>query len=67
MGGCLQALHSNCPDEVVKLTAADLVSVFPESMRRTRSPELKVNFVLPFFFIHDYLQLDINQIIEGFG
>ncbi|XP_057494820.1 serine/threonine-protein kinase ATR isoform X1 [Actinidia eriantha] len=41
MGGCLQALHSNCPDDVVKLTAADLVSVFPQSMRRTRSPELK--------------------------
>ncbi|KAA8546139.1 hypothetical protein F0562_020967 [Nyssa sinensis] len=41
MGGCLHALHSNCADDVVKLTAADLVNVFPESMRRTRSPELK--------------------------
>lgn len=45
MGGCLQALHSSCPDDVVKLTAANLVKVFPESMQRTKSSELKVNFV----------------------
>ncbi|KAL6952194.1 non-specific serine,threonine protein kinase [Sarracenia purpurea var. burkii] len=41
MGGCLHAVHSRCPDVVVKMTAADLVTVFPESIRRTRSPELK--------------------------
>ncbi|XP_058191614.1 serine/threonine-protein kinase ATR isoform X3 [Rhododendron vialii] len=41
MGGCLQALHSSCPDDVVKLTAANLVKVFPESMQRTKSSELK--------------------------
>nr|XP_048336390.1 serine/threonine-protein kinase ATR-like isoform X3 [Ziziphus jujuba var. spinosa] len=42
LGGCLNALHSGCPDDVVKLTAADLVNVFPQSMRRTKSQELKV-------------------------
>lgn len=44
LGGCLDALHSGCADDVVKLTAADLVNVFPQSMRRTKSQELKVNF-----------------------
>ncbi|EXB24045.1 Serine/threonine-protein kinase ATR [Morus notabilis] len=43
LGGCLKALHSGCSDVVVKLTAADLVNVFPQSMRRTKSVELKVN------------------------
>ncbi|XP_062019493.1 serine/threonine-protein kinase ATR isoform X1 [Rosa rugosa] len=42
MGGCLEALHSNCPEGIVKLTAAHFVNVFPHSMRRTRSQELKV-------------------------
>ncbi|XP_059653895.1 serine/threonine-protein kinase ATR [Cornus florida] len=41
MGSCLQALHSSCPDDIVKLTAADLVNVFPESVRRTKSPDLQ--------------------------
>ncbi|XAR72671.1 Non-specific serine/threonine protein kinase [Bertholletia excelsa] len=41
MGSCLRELHSICPDDIVKLTAADLVSVFPDSLQKTRSPELK--------------------------
>ncbi|KAE9447255.1 hypothetical protein C3L33_20777, partial [Rhododendron williamsianum] len=45
MGGCLQALHSSCLDDVVKLTATDLIKVFPESMQKTKSSELKVNSV----------------------
>ncbi|PON40311.1 Coatomer beta subunit [Trema orientale] len=42
LGGCLNALHSGCSDFVVKLTAADLVTVFPQAMGRTKSQELKV-------------------------
>ncbi|KAJ8766984.1 hypothetical protein K2173_012493 [Erythroxylum novogranatense] len=42
MGGCLDALHSSCPDDIVKLTAADLINVFPNSMSRTKSQELKI-------------------------
>ncbi|XP_059445807.1 serine/threonine-protein kinase ATR isoform X2 [Corylus avellana] len=42
LGGCLHALHSRCADDVVKLTAADLVSVFLQSLWRTKSQELKV-------------------------
>ncbi|KAM6558479.1 hypothetical protein CsatA_027718 [Cannabis sativa] len=42
LGGCLNALHSSCSDVIVKLTAADLVNVFPQSIRRTKSQELKV-------------------------
>ncbi|CAL9022861.1 unnamed protein product [Prunus brigantina] len=42
IGGCLDALHCSCPEDVVKLTAADLVDVFPHSMRSTKSQELKV-------------------------
>ncbi|KAI3815576.1 hypothetical protein L1987_15248 [Smallanthus sonchifolius] len=41
LGGCLQSLYSSCADDVIKLTAADLVSVFSESMQKTRSPDLK--------------------------
>ncbi|KAI4350245.1 hypothetical protein L6164_004717 [Bauhinia variegata] len=41
MGICLNVLYSSCPDDVVKSTAADLVSVFLLSMRRTKSEELK--------------------------
>ncbi|CAL5378051.1 unnamed protein product [Camellia sinensis] len=41
MGSCLHVLHSSCSDDDVRLTAANLVTIFPESMRRTRSPELK--------------------------
>ncbi|GMJ02240.1 Ataxia telangiectasia-mutated and RAD3-related [Hibiscus trionum] len=42
IGGCLRALHTSCPDDVVKLTAENLVNVFPRSMWRTKSMELKV-------------------------
>ncbi|XP_048234616.1 serine/threonine-protein kinase ATR isoform X1 [Ricinus communis] len=42
IAGCLTALHSSCPDDVVKLTAADLMNVFPWSMWRTKSQELKM-------------------------
>ncbi|XP_022748509.1 serine/threonine-protein kinase ATR-like isoform X3 [Durio zibethinus] len=42
IGGCLRALHTSCPDDVVKLTAENLVYVFPNSMWRTKSTELKV-------------------------
>lgn len=44
MGGCLNALHSSCADDVVKLTAAELVGVFHQSICRTKSQELKVNY-----------------------
>ncbi|OMO80025.1 hypothetical protein CCACVL1_13210 [Corchorus capsularis] len=42
IGVCLRALHSSCPDHVVKLTAENLVNVFSHSMWRTKSMELKV-------------------------
>ncbi|KAK6916768.1 UME domain [Dillenia turbinata] len=42
MAGCLHALHSNCAEDIVKLTASDLVAVFPRSMWSTKSHELKV-------------------------
>lgn len=42
LGGCLTALHSSCPDDVVKLTATPLMNVLPLSMWRTKSQELKV-------------------------
>ncbi|BAT93667.1 hypothetical protein VIGAN_08019000 [Vigna angularis var. angularis] len=42
MGICLNALYSSCPEDIVKLTAADLVSVFLQSMGRTKSQQLKV-------------------------
>ncbi|CAB4290922.1 unnamed protein product [Prunus armeniaca] len=42
IGGCLDALHCSCPEDVLKLTAADLVDVFPHSMKSTKSQELKV-------------------------
>ncbi|KAM1987180.1 hypothetical protein ACFX15_034478 [Malus domestica] len=42
LGGCLDALHCNCPEDVVELTAADLLDVFSHSMGRTKSQELKV-------------------------
>ncbi|KAJ0077184.1 hypothetical protein Patl1_35864 [Pistacia atlantica] len=42
IGACLAALHSSCPDVVVKLTATALVTIFPQSMSRTKSQELKV-------------------------
>ncbi|KAD2392970.1 hypothetical protein E3N88_39947 [Mikania micrantha] len=41
LGGCLQSLYSSCTDDVVKLTAADIVSVFSDSMQKTASPDLK--------------------------
>ncbi|KAI3955847.1 hypothetical protein MKW98_006207 [Papaver atlanticum] len=42
MGACLNVLYSSCPDDVVELTAADLVNAFPESLINTDSRELKV-------------------------
>ncbi|KAI3441185.1 Non-specific serine/threonine protein kinase [Psidium guajava] len=42
IGNCLDALHPYCPDDVVRCTASELISVFPLSVFRTRSPELKV-------------------------
>lgn len=42
MGGCLKALHTNCPDGVVKLTAENLVNAFFHSIGTTKSDELKV-------------------------
>ncbi|KZV39346.1 serine/threonine-protein kinase ATR [Dorcoceras hygrometricum] len=41
LAGCLHALHSGSPDEIVMSTAADLVRIFPESLLKTRSLELK--------------------------
>ncbi|KAK4772042.1 hypothetical protein SAY86_013817 [Trapa natans] len=42
IGNCLEALHPNCPDEVVKRTAISLVGVFPLSVCKTKSEVLKV-------------------------
>ncbi|RDY02662.1 Serine/threonine-protein kinase ATR, partial [Mucuna pruriens] len=42
MGICLNTLYSSCPEDIVKLSAADLVSVFLQSMQRTKSQQLKV-------------------------
>lgn len=42
LGGNLHAVHSGSPDDDIKLTAAELFNVFPQSMRRTKSQELKV-------------------------
>ncbi|XP_074371417.1 serine/threonine-protein kinase ATR [Apium graveolens] len=41
LGECLHALHSTCPDDVVKVTATDIVNIFAVSMQNTKSPELK--------------------------
>ncbi|KAI3710823.1 hypothetical protein L2E82_40617 [Cichorium intybus] len=41
LGGCLQALYSSSADDVIKLTATDIVNVFHQSMQKTRSLELK--------------------------
>lgn len=43
IGNCLDALHPYCADDVVRYTASELISVFPLSVFRTRSPELKVS------------------------
>lgn len=48
MGICLNALYSSCSEDIVKLTAADLVGVFLRSMSRTKSEQLKVNIVTYF-------------------
>lgn len=42
LGVCLNALYSSCPEDIVKLTAADLVSLFLQSTRSTKSQQLKV-------------------------
>nr|KAJ0216324.1 hypothetical protein LSAT_V11C300104440 [Lactuca sativa] len=41
LGGCLEALYSSSADDVIKLTATDIVSVFHQSMQKTASLELK--------------------------
>ncbi|KAI3970229.1 hypothetical protein MKW92_002026 [Papaver armeniacum] len=45
MGACLNILYSTCPDDVVELTAGDLVNAFPESLKNTDSLEHKVNML----------------------
>ena len=59
-------LHSTCSDDVVKLTAADLINVFPRSILNTKSAELKVNLVLPHCYKckHGYSQ-DTFILIRG--
>ncbi|XP_068639721.1 serine/threonine-protein kinase ATR [Aristolochia californica] len=42
VGACLRVLYSSCDDEVVKITAEELVAVFAKSIQGTDSPELKV-------------------------
>ncbi|XP_068493011.1 serine/threonine-protein kinase ATR isoform X2 [Phaseolus vulgaris] len=42
MGICLNTLYSSCPEDIVKLNAADLVNVFLQSLGRTKSHQLKV-------------------------
>lgn len=51
MGACLHILHSSSADDVVSSTACELVDVFPNAIRNTESPELKVNTPSMFFFI----------------
>ncbi|CAK8574214.1 unnamed protein product [Lathyrus sativus] len=41
LGVCLNTLHSSCPEDIVRLTAADLVGVFFGSPGRTKSQQLK--------------------------
>ncbi|XP_059314440.1 serine/threonine-protein kinase ATR isoform X2 [Lycium ferocissimum] len=41
IGGCLHVLYSNCPDDIVRSTSADLVTIFPHSLLKTRSLDLK--------------------------
>jgi serine/threonine-protein kinase ATR len=52
---CLNTLHSSCPEDVVKLTAADLVGVFFGSLWRTKSQQLKVNIDTYFFCLLEQL------------
>lgn len=57
MGACLGTLHSRCSDVVVKLTAADLVNIFPLSMGRTKSQELKVVWIPHLFLFGQGLKI----------
>ncbi|XP_055815485.1 serine/threonine-protein kinase ATR isoform X2 [Solanum dulcamara] len=41
IGGCLHVLYTNCPDDIVRSTSAELVSIFPHSLLKTRSLDLK--------------------------
>jgi len=50
LGVCLNTLHSSCPEDIVKLTATDLVGVFFGSLRRTKSQQLKVCIDTYLFF-----------------
>ncbi|KAK4340499.1 hypothetical protein RND71_041961 [Anisodus tanguticus] len=43
IGGCLHVLYSNCPADIVRSTSADLVNIFPHSLLKTRSLDLKVH------------------------
>ena len=45
IGSCLDALHSRCPTDIVRLTAAELVSEFFDSLTKSKSSELQVKFV----------------------
>lgn len=49
LGACLQALYSNCSDDVVRSTAATFMNVFPHSLLETRSQELKASLVVALF------------------
>ncbi|KAI4367378.1 hypothetical protein MLD38_023121 [Melastoma candidum] len=42
VGCCLDTLFSSCSDDVVRATASALIGIFHQSIRRTRSCELKV-------------------------
>lgn len=41
VGSCLHALHSRCPVDIVKSTAAELIYVFYKSLPKTKSSELQ--------------------------
>ncbi|KNA16075.1 hypothetical protein SOVF_091650 [Spinacia oleracea] len=41
IGSCLDVLHSRCPADIVRLTAAELVSAFYNSLLKTKSCELQ--------------------------
>lgn len=57
LGGCLQSLYSWCSDDVVRSTAAATVRIFPESMLKTGSLELKVNYAYHYLLSFCYIYM----------
>lgn len=63
IGNCLDALHSRAPANIVRLTAAELVSVFYRSLQKTKSADLQVKFVA--FEIIEHTSLLYNGLCFG--